>query len=163
MDFRIGKRPVIQLRNCLVEKSCCFTGHRLIPEEERPILCSWLRHAIRELITTDGITTFYAGGALGFDNLAATMVVEARDIFPAIRLVIVLPYAKQEDRWSAADEVICLAERYYTGCMFVRNRYLVDHSSICVSYQIKQDGGTAYTVKYALRKGLKVVNLAESM
>jgi len=121
-----------------------------------------LQQVIRELITTDGINTFYAGGALGFDTLAATMVIEARKAFPDIRLVIVLPYAKKENRWSTADEVICLAERYYTGCMFVRNRHLVDHSSICVSYQTKQTGGTAYTVKYALRKALKVINLAES-
>ncbi|MBR0196128.1 MAG: DUF1273 family protein [Paludibacteraceae bacterium] len=161
MEYGIWRRPVIRLRNYLAEKSCCFTGHRHITEEERPILCSWLRHAIRELITTDGITTFYAGGALGFDTLAATMVVEAREVFPTIRLVIVLPYAKQEDRWSDADEVICLSEQYYTGCMFARNRYLVDHSSICVSYQTRQSGGTAYTVKYATARGLRIINLAQ--
>ena len=145
----------------MMENACCFTGHRHIPEDERPHLYAALRQIIRELVTTDGITTFYAGGALGFDTLAATMVVEAREVFPTIRLVIVLPYAKQEDRWSDADEVICLSEQYYTGCMFARNRYLVDHSSICVSYQTRQSGGTAYTVKYATARGLRIINLAQ--
>ena len=145
----------------MMENACCFTGHRHIPEDERPHLYAALRQIIRELVTTDGITTFYSGGAQGFDTLAAMTVLEARESFPEIRLVVVLPYANQVDRWSAADEMICLADHYYTGCMFVRNRYLVDHSSLCVSYQTKQTGGTAYTVKYALKKGVKVINLAD--
>ena len=146
---------------CTTENACCFTGHRHIPEDERSHLCAALSQIIREFITVDGITTFYAGGTQGFDTLAGTAVLDVRDTFPKIRLVIVLPYANQVDRWSAANKVICLAERYYNGCMFVRNRYLVDHSSICVSYQTKQTGGTAYTVKYALKKGVKVINLAD--
>ena len=143
------------------ENACCFTGHRHITEDERPHLYAALRQIIRELVTTDGITTFYAGGAQGFDTLAAMAVLDARDTFPEIRLVIVLPYANQVDRWCTADKVICLADHYYNGCMFVRNRYLVDQSSLCVSYQTKQTGGTAYTVKYALKKGVKVINLAD--
>ncbi len=140
---------------------CCFTGHRHISEDERPYLCSALSQIIRELVTTNDITTFYAGGAQGFDTLAAMAVLAARERFPEVRLVVVLPYANNADRLSAADKVICLAERYYNGCMFARNRYLVDHSSICVSYRTKQTGGTAYTVKYALSKGVKVINLAD--
>ena len=147
----------------MMENACCFTGHRHIPENERSHLCAALRQIIRELVTADGITTFFAGGAQGFDTLAAMTVLDVRDLFPEIRLVIVLPYANHADRWSAADEVICLADQYYTGCMFIRNRYLVDHSSICVSYQTKQTGGTAFTVKYASKKGIKVINLAESV
>ena len=148
---------------CTTENACCFTGHRHIPEDERSHLCAALSQIIRELITVDGITTFYAGGAQGFDTLAAMAVLDARESFPKIRLAIVLPYANQVDRWSTADEVICLADHYYKGCMFARNRYLVDHSSICVSYQTKQTGGTAFTVKYASKKGVEVINLAESV
>ena len=147
----------------MTENACCFTGHRHIPEDERSHLCAALSQIIRELITVDGINTFYAGGAQGFDTLAAMAVLDARESFPEIRLAIVLPYGNHVDRWDAADEVICLAERYYNGCMFIRNRYLVDHSSICISYQTKQTGGTAYTVKYASKKGVKVKNLAKSV
>ena len=147
----------------MLEKACCFTGHRRIPEDQSSALCAALRRTISTLVTIDGITTFYAGGAKGFDTLAAMAVLAERESFPEIRLVIVLPYAYHDDRWGAAAEVICLAERYYTGCMFVRNRYLVDHSSLCVSYQTKQTGGTAYTVKYALKKGVKVINLADAV
>ena len=142
---------------------CCFTGHRTISEGHDSLLSDLLRRTVRELYLHDGIKTYYSGGAKGFDTLAAMAVLDVRETFPDIRLVIVLPYANQVDRWAAADEVVCLAERYYHGCMFIRNRYLVDHSSVCISYQTKQTGGTAYTVKYASKKGIKVINLAEQI
>ena len=44
--------------------------------------------------------------------------------------------------------------------MFERNRYLVDHSDICICYCASEEGGTAYTVHYAEQKGIPVVNLA---
>ena len=59
-----------------------------------------------------------------------------------------------------ANEVFCLSERYFRGCMHQRNRYMVDHSSVCVCYLTREDGGTASTVKYARRKGLPICNLA---
>ncbi|MCL2883887.1 MAG: hypothetical protein FWF49_00185 [Oscillospiraceae bacterium] len=41
-----------------------------------------------------------------------------------------------------------------------RNRALVDHSDVCVCFLNKSTGGTAYTVKYAQKKGLSIINLA---
>ncbi len=147
----------------MTEIACCFTGHRTIPEGHDSLLSELLRSVVRELYLHDGIKTYYTGGAKGFDTLAAMAVLAARECFPEIYLVVVLPYANHADSWKTANEVICLADHYYNGCMFVRNRYLVDHSSICVSYQTKQTGGTAFTVKYASKKGVKVINLAESV
>lgn len=45
--------------------------------------------------------------------------------------------------------------------MFKRNRHLVDNSSVCICYQTKETGGTAYTVEYARKHGLRIINLAE--
>jgi len=42
-----------------------------------------------------------------------------------------------------------------------RNRYLADHSGVCLCYLTQTTGGTAYTVGYAKQKGLAVVNIAE--
>ena len=44
--------------------------------------------------------------------------------------------------------------------MLKRNRHLVDNSSACVCYLTESKGGTAYTVDYARRSGIKIVNLA---
>ena len=46
--------------------------------------------------------------------------------------------AQHEHIKSSADEVIC----YHRGCMQRRNRYMVDHSSVCICYQTQDTGGT---------------------
>ena len=131
-----------------------------------------LKREIEQLYTENGVTVFYAGGATGFDALASEAVIERRAIHPDIHLVIVMPHKEQAKRWGAeekaqhehikcsADEVICLAEHYYRGCMQRRNRLMVDSSSICICYLTQDAGGTAYTVGYAKSKGLKIFNLA---
>ncbi len=48
------------------EQTCCFTGHRKIPQEQYPILSTRLEQSIRTLVT-QGIIYYVAGGALGFD------------------------------------------------------------------------------------------------
>ena len=73
------------------ETACCFTGHRIIPEDIRVSLVERLRNGVDYLYTHMNIKTFYAGGALGFDSLAAEAVVERRKERPDIRLVIVTP------------------------------------------------------------------------
>lgn len=154
------------------EKSCCFSGHRNIPNEIDEQLAQRLKDGVLYLNANMGITTFYAGGALGFDTLAAEAVLACRKQHPDIRLVIVMPCKNQASRWSresikryecikeAADEVICLSDHYFRGCMHERNRYLVDHSNVCVCYLTEPNGGTAYTVNYARKNGLRIFNLA---
>lgn len=156
------------------EKSCCFTGHRILPQGEPERLHSRLREEISRL-AEEGVSIFLAGGALGFDTLAAQAVLELREEgVPQIKLVLVLPCLGQESKWSRedanlyqamlrqADEVIYTGDLYTKGCMFERNRYLVDHSAHCICYlRNAVRGGTAYTVKYAWARGLEVVNLAE--
>ena len=50
------------------EETCCFTGHRKIPEEEREQLARRLEATVEELIRA-GVRYFGAGGALGFDTI----------------------------------------------------------------------------------------------
>ena len=55
-----------------------------------------------------------------------------------------------------------VASTYGPGCLFERNRRLVDGSGICLCYLTAETGGTAYTVRYARKQGLPVINLAET-
>lgn len=116
---------------------------------------------------------FGCGGALGFDTLAAQTVLRLREVYPEIRLILVLPCRDQTRGWKqadvaeynrimkAADKVTYTSEQYYSGCMHKRNRHLVDYSSLCICYLTEQSGGTAYTVNYARSQGLKIINVAE--
>ena len=49
------------------EIACCFTGHRTVPVDRMEEPRQRLRAGIAYLRDTMNITTYYAGGALGFD------------------------------------------------------------------------------------------------
>ena len=153
------------------ERTCCFTGHRRIPQSEMDKVKRELRRAIVSAIK-DGYLYFGAGGALGFDTLAEQTVLELRKEYPNIRLILVLPCLSQTRNWREADiteyerlkknadKVVYTSKDYTRDCMLKRNRHLVDNSSLCICYLQEQSGGTAYTVKYAEAHGLNIQNLA---
>ena len=97
------KKGVLPLER---EKCCCFTGHRRIPEQEM----LWLRRRLREEIldlAQKGVTTFLAGGALGFDTAAAQEVLRMRAMgLPTLKLVLALPYVGQAEQWSQRDAAV---------------------------------------------------------
>ena len=154
------------------EQTACFTGHRELPVLQIPSLKRKLKRTIISSIE-DGYRFFGAGGALGFDTLAAQTILDLKKDYPDIKLILVLPCPNQTQGWkkkdvetyekikAQADKVVYTSQHYYQGCMHTRNRHLVDNSSLCISYLTANSGGTAYTVKYALSEGIKVINLAE--
>lgn len=153
------------------EQTCCFTGHRELSVWGRKQLAAKLEATITGLIDR-GIIFYGAGGARGFDTLAAQTVLKLKPNYPSIKLILVLPCLTQTRGWrpediaeyerikAQADKVVYTAQDYSKGCMHKRNRHLVDNSSVCVCYLTKDSGGTAYTVRYARERGLEVINLA---
>ena len=65
-----------------------------------------------------------------------------------------------EEIKSQADKVVYTSHDYFRGCMFKRNRHLVNGSSVCIAYLTQEKGGTAYTVNYARQNNVQVINLA---
>ena len=155
------------------EKTCCFTGHRDLPKEQ---FCNLLQKTLNtmEQLIEQGYDCFKAGGALGFDTLCALAVLILRLKYPHIQLHLVLPFPQQAERWSPkeqeryekikqqADQIIYTYPHYTPDCFHKRNRQLVDNSSACICYLTKPAGGTAYTVDYATKNGLKLYNIALS-
>ena len=154
-------------------RGCIFTGHRTIPETRVKILSEILLSAVDSCYVI-GIRDFYAGGALGFDTLAADAVLAYRKSHPDVRLHLILPCRGQEDRWSfkdkfayrkqlsRADTVTYLAPAYYDGCMRARHRALVEHGTLCLAYMTNPRSGSAQTWRMAQAAGLRCVNLANS-
>lgn len=149
-------------------KTCCFTGHRIIKKDDVTYIKKNLEQSIENLIER-GVIYFGCGGAIGFDTLAAETVIELKRKYPEIKLILVLPCADQNKYWnekdkavykeikSKADKVRILSGTYFPGCMQTRNRHLIDNSGFCIAYLRKQTGGTEYTVRYAKNKGVKVI------
>ena len=153
---------------------CCFTGHRSIPPEYMKELPYILDYQIEKLIVC-GVTTFRGGGAVGFDTLAELTVLDKKERFDFIRLELILPCKDQTAKWGArdreiyeyilarADSVKYVSEKYTSGCMYARNRALVDGSDFCLSFCNSERGGTAYTCSYARSRGVDVINTLELM
>jgi len=154
--------------------TAAFTGHKIIAKAKLAHIAMKLDETIGLLINR-GINSYMVGGALGFDTHAATAVLKAREHNPKIRLFMVLPCADQDSRWresekiayrhllNNADEVIYVSEQpYFKGCMELRNRYLIEHSSILIAYMTHRRSGSSQTVRLALENGLTVINLAET-
>ena len=154
------------------EKTACFTGHRELREPYEFVYNRTLK--IVENLIQKGYKYFGAGGARGFDALAAEVVIALKAKYPHIHLILVLPFYKQyehEKNWTVdeiaqhekhkkmASKVVYTQETYSSGCYYKRNRHLVDFSSICIAYQYKSSGGTAYTTKYATEKGVKIIEI----
>ena len=149
---------------------CFFTGHREIEAAHAPMLASALDQTLEKLIS-NGVTVFRAGGAIGFDTVAALKVLEKKRKYPFLRLELYLPCRSQAAKWPEydkyiyeytlknSDAVIYTSEEYTRGCMHLRNRRMADGSDFCVAYMYKSNGGTAYTVDYAAKKGIKTINL----
>jgi uncharacterized phage-like protein YoqJ len=152
------------------ETTCCFTGHRAVFQEDAPGLPAKLREEIIKAYS-EGFRKFIFGCALGFDTIAAQAVLDLKDRLPGISLSAALPCRNYDRFWNRensirlkkilerSDEVICVSEGYYRGCMHQRNRFMVKNSSRCICYLRKNSGGTFYTVKEAEKSGLQIVRL----
>ena len=153
-------------------RTCCFTGHRNISVIDRLFIKKRLKKELENLIE-NGVIYFGSGGAIGFDTIAALTVLKLKNKYPQIKLIMILPCKEQDKLWTEkdkqiysdilkkADKTVYTSENYHRGCMHVRNRHLVDNSSYCIAYLKENKGGTAYTVNYALKNDIKVINIAK--
>ncbi|MBQ2830839.1 MAG: DUF1273 family protein [Oscillospiraceae bacterium] len=157
----------------LREKTCCFTGHREIPTGKAEEIAEQTASEIRRLIVDHNVSFFGVGGAIGYDTLAAKVLFNIREAeFPNIKVILVYPFDGFTDRWSSNqksiyqkllpkyNKVVCVCDKPSKDAFLARNRHLVDGSTYCITYCTRDDGGTAYTVRYARQQGLDVRNIA---
>lgn len=153
------------------EKSIAFTGHRIIPLTRQEEVRKQLTTAVT-LACKSGMTCFCCGMALGFDMMAAEVVLLLKDKFPDIQLIAVVPFSRQSTRWASSeqeryhrilaktDKVVILSGNYFRGCLLRRNDYMLSHScGVIAYYDGKPQGGTFYTVRKAERMKMEVVNI----
>ena len=160
------------------QTSCCFTGHRpaKLPwgyREEDP-RCADLKRRIADGVYTAyeaGYRHFLCGMALGCDLYFCDTVLRLRVRHPEVTLEAAIPCADQADAWPApqrqryaqlvmaCDYQTVLSPSYSAGCMHRRDRYMVDRSSLLIAAFDGTPGGTQYTVQYALKQGISIVDL----
>lgn len=152
------------------EKTCCFTGHRIIKEKEIDSVKIRLEQEIINLIEKD-VVFFVCGGVLGFDMIAALTILKLKKVYKNIQLIMALPCKSQDKYWnekdkiiyrnilSLADRIVYISDIYTRDCMLNRNRYMVNISYYCICYLRKNKSGTLQTVNYAKKQNLKIIFL----
>lgn len=157
-------------------KRVSFTGYR--PQkmpwafDESDPLCIDFKKRLRdtiEMLILQEYTHFISGGAMGMDIWAAEAVLELKATYPGVKLEMVSPFDDQAAKWSAeyrarhdrlfaqADIVTATGHAYTKGCMFTRNRYLVNNADLLLAAYDGQPGGTAMTIDYARKIGVQVL------
>lgn len=161
------------------EETVCFTGHRphkLKSYEARGNIkmLNELKDRIVYLIEL-GYKNFITGMAIGIDMWAARIVLNLKKTYSDVKLICAIPCEKQWAAWvnkspesveqwhsivSKADLVHYVSDEPYTAwCMQVRDKWMVDKSSVVQAVWDGSDGGTGTTVKYARKKDVEIYSL----
>ena len=155
-------------------QTCFFTGHRNLPADDIYKIRRALKQAVINLIE-NGTIYFGCGGARGFDLLAALIILELKEKYPEIRLIMVYPCRNQTQYWKdtdkklyddirdRCDKCVWIADEYNDECIQKRNRHLANNSSVCICYLTDKYSGTQFTVKYAEKKGVKIINISDNI
>ena len=159
--------------------TCCFTGGR--PEHigfdqtdiyQFGALKRDLEGAIRRA-AGQGYTDFFCGMSRGFDLWAGEVLLDLADEL-GLHLHAAIPFPGQTDGWPESDIAtyvrilkkcikphIC-SSTYHRGVYYERNRYMVDRSSLVITWNLgRKGGGTDYTCRYAQKKNVPIINLAD--
>ena len=159
---------------------CAFTGHR--PEhlpwgrDEDDPRCRALKILLRRTVQQvydRGFRTFLCGMARGCDQYFAEAVLACRaaGTAPEAILTAMVPCPSQKDGWPAEEQarydallaacsaVEVLEPVYTPGCMLRRNRAMVQRASLLISVFDGTPGGTASTLRFAAKQGIKILPL----
>jgi len=156
---------------------CFFSGHRELPKDKMNDIFTVTRQQITNAVVNYSIKDFYAGGAVGFDMIAAMMVLSIkRGKYNHINLHLILPtpdYGRFQ--WKTVQEieyyrlilqgvktVETISPTTYTGINFVRNKRLVElgcNLGIVYAEPKHESGGTYSTIKMAQKDGTRIINI----
>lgn len=159
--------------------SCCFTGHRpaKLPWgfDELDERCLLLKRRIADAVEAayeEGYRHFICGMAQGCDLYFCESALRLRRERPGVTVEAAVPCPTQADAWPAeqraryrrllesCDYETMVSARYTSFCMQRRDRYMVDHASLLIAVYDGSPGGTRYTVEYAMRRSVPVVDLS---
>ena len=149
---------------------CSFTGHRSVAQAHIEPLKALLVRAIAYAYD-EGCRTFYTGGAVGFDTMAARAVLRFRLLHADVRLVLLLPCPEQDANFDErekaayaflleqADEIRYVCESYTRNCMMRRNAALASLGDLLIAYAGRARSGSSQTLRMAKENGKRVYNL----
>ena len=105
----------------------------------------------------------------------AEALIELKEKYPWVILEMVSPFDAQAEKWTPeqrarhdrlfelADITTATGHAYDRGCMFRRNRYLIDNADLLLAAYDGQPGGTAMTCELAERYHVPVMKIKPTL
>lgn len=142
---------------------CCFFGHKDAPSG----IYVRLEQVIERLITESGVHFFYVGNQGNFDRMVINALRNMKEKYEYIRYNVVVAYMprkskahhEEEYRESIVPEGIEFVHPKYAIAW--RNKWMLNQSSIVVTYVVHSWGGAAHYQSIAEKKKKAVINLAQ--
>lgn len=149
-------------------RSCFFIGHREADERLLPRL----ELVIDQLIREENVCYFYVGGYGGFDRIAAAAIKRAKQKYPDITLMLVLPYHPAErtvptpNGFDGTYHPNGLENTPWRYAIVRANHIMVDTCDWLVCYVRHGASNSRNLLEYAERRKekrlIQVVNIGES-
>ena len=146
-----------------------FVGHALIPPEE--LVKSKVNEVLRANVKSGEPVKFYIGGYGDFDKISALCCKNLKKDFKDVEIILVLPYLS----FSKEGKIGSLIESgAYDATLFPpienipkrfaisrRNEWMIENSDLIIAYVNNNYGGAYKSLRYAMRKNRKIINLCE--
>ena len=139
--------------------TCTFFGHRDCPEWIRPKL----RDILVDLINNHGVDMFYVGHQGRFDGLVHSVLKDLQQEYASINYAVVLAYmpSQKAEYYDYSDTMLpegieTVHPRYAISW---RNKWMLQHSDVVVTYITHSWGGAAQYAEKAKRQGKTIINL----
>lgn len=137
-----------------------FIGHR----ECFGLSKETLQVTIKQLIE-EGVTEFLNGGMGQFDWMRARAVAELKKSYPQIRNTLVIPYLTFNIQSKELfDDVLYpdgFEKYHFKSAIGKRNQYMIDNADVAVCYVDHDWGGAVQSYQRAVKKGKRIINLAD--
>ena len=134
-----------------------FFGHRDSPLSIKPIL----ENAVCALLS-EGERDFYVGDSGAFDRMALSAVKSLKTQYPYVNLTVVLstlPTSTNNNTPTLLPSEVLSAPAKFR--IDRRNRWLIDHSTVVVSFVPFPFGGAYKFKSLATKKGRRIIELSE--
>lgn len=118
----------------------------------------------------DNSVEFYLGGYGHFDSFAYLCCKDFTETHNDASLVFVTPYISEEYQRNHLTEI---TKKYHSViypeienlprrfAITYRNKYMVEKADLIICYVKREYGGAFQAIKYAERKGKRIINIAE--
>lgn len=142
-----------------------FIGHRIIYGHYH--LEDKIEEIVKDKLRTKEYVELYVGRNGDFDISSASAVKRAQKAIGHHNssLILTLPYSVKDEEYYEKfyDEITYPIDNrtHFKAAITARNKWMVDNADLLIAFVENEEGGAYNTLKYAEKKGVQIINLAE--